>query len=186
MPPESPPRDPTAPPVSLLRDPMALPVSPSRDPAASPYLFLGIRWRFPYVLVGVRRHLRVSFSGPDGASRVSSSESCGASCFTSSGFDGSSCVSCLRSRDAGYCSSSSSCTSSCRAPIFPTYSSSPSFTPRSTSPTPSLSVLPGPLIHCTACRFAFTCKRDSQGPHWITVSILIASVVFDANASAAP
>ena len=70
-------------------------------------------------------------SGSEGAPRVSSSECDDAFCDSSSGFDGASrvfsagpggtsCVSCMRSRDAGCCSSSSSCTSSCGSSLFPT------------------------------------------------------------------
>ena len=143
-PPVSPPWDPMVPPVSLPRDRMTLPMSPAQDPAAPLVSFL---W-YPMVPP-------VSPPRDPMASRVALSRSGGASC-----------ISCLRSCDTGCCSSSSS--SSC------TDSSLPGFTPRSSSPTPWLPVLPGPSVHCTACRLAFACKRASQGPHWAVVAIPIA------------
>ena len=143
---------------------------------------------------GSDRDFRVSSSGSDGASRVScpgsggvfrafslesdgafsvsSSRSNGASRVCCPGSGGAFYISCFCSYDTGCYSSSSSCTSSCRAPLLPTGSSPSIFTPESLSPTP-----PGLSIHCTACRFAFNCKRASQGPHWPVVAIPIAWTV---------
>ena len=127
----------------------------------------------------------VSSSGSDGAFCVASSGSDDASCVSSSGSDSASCVFCSRSCYAGCCFSSSSCTSSCGAHVLTTYSPSPGFTPGSSSPTPSLPVLLGLLIHCTACRFTSGYKHALEGYHWPVVAVFIASVVFAANASAA-
>ena len=104
-----------------------------------------------------------SSSGFDGSSRLSSSGSSGTSCVFSSGSRGVFCISCLRYDDVGCCSSSSSssCTLSCRAPIIPADSSSPGFNSRFQSSAPILPVLSSPSIHCTACRFVFTCKHPS-------------------------
>ena len=123
---------------------------------------LGIRWRLPCLLLRIRWCLPCLFLPIRWRFSY---------------------FSCLRSCDAGCCSSSSSCTLTCRAPLHPTGSSSPGFMSRSSSPTSSLPVLPGPSIHCTACRFALTCKHASQDPHWPALVIYIAWTIFCFNSS---
>ena len=136
-----------------------------------------IRWRLP-CLFHATGAPRVSSAGSGGVSCVTPAGSSGASCVSSSGSGDASYISFLRSCDAACCSSSSSSTSNCRAPLLPTGSSSSGFTSRSSLPRPLLSALSGPSIHCTTCHFAFTWKHASQGPRWPVVAIPIARIVF--------
>ena len=102
-------------------------------------------------------------TGPDGTSCAPFSGSHGApyapfwgpdgtSCGPSSGFDCASRVSCLQSCDVSCCSSSSSCHRAA-GPLF--------FLIHLCTIANTVAAVSGPSIHCTACRFAFICKRAS-------------------------
>ena len=115
----------------------------------------------------------VSTSGSNGVSCVSFSESDGASCVSSLGSDGvscvycsdnASCISCLRPCDADCLFSSSSFISSCGASMLKTVSYLLGFKLRFSSSTPSLPVLSGPSIYCTAYFFIMFLACTSSTP----------------------
>ena len=145
-------RDPMAPLVSPPCDPMALPVSPPRDPMeppASPPRDLAAP------TVSPPRDLAVPPLSPPGVRRRLLCPLIG--------------ILRLLQLQLLYVEM--------RSPSFPIDSSSPAFISRSSSPKPTLPVLPGPSIHCTACSLAYTYKRASQSPCWPFVAIHIALTV---------